>query len=53
MGRYFKLLFTEPRYSKIFLGVPGIIMAIVGILYMVNVASIPLMLSSSHFSYNL
>ena len=46
LGRYFKLLFTEPRYSKIFLGVPGIIMAIVGILYMINVASIPLMLSA-------
>ena len=46
LGRYFKLLFTEPRYSKIFLGIPGIIMAIVGILYMVNVASIPLMLSA-------
>ena len=46
LGRYFKLLFTEPRYSKIFLGVPGIIMAIVGILYVINVASIPLMLSA-------
>ena len=46
LGRYFKLLFTEPRYSKIFLGVPGIIMAIVGILYIINVASIPLMLSA-------
>jgi len=46
LGRYFKLLFTEPRYSKIFLGIPGIIMAIIGILYMINVASIPLMLSA-------
>jgi len=46
LGRYLRLLFTEPRYSKIFLGIPGILMAIIGILYMVNIASIPLILSA-------
>jgi len=46
LGRYLKLIFTEPRYSKIFLGIPGLLMAIIGILYMVNIASIPFILSS-------
>ncbi|RLG05607.1 MAG: hypothetical protein DRN61_00170 [Thaumarchaeota archaeon] len=46
LGRYLKLIFTEPRYSKIFLGIPGLLMAIIGILYMVNVASIPFILSA-------
>jgi len=46
LGRYLRLLFTEPRYSKIFLGVPGLLMAIIGILYVINVASIPLILSA-------
>ena len=46
LGRYFKLIFTEPRYSRIFLGIPGLLMAIIGILYIVNVASIPFVLSA-------
>lgn len=46
LGRYLKLLFTEARYSKIFLGVPGLLMAIIGILYVINVASIPLIVSA-------
>ena len=46
LGRYLKLVFTEPRYAKIFLGIPGLLMATIGILYMINVASIPLILSA-------
>lgn len=46
LGRYLKLIFTEPRYSRIFLGVPGLLMAIIGILYIVNVASLPFVLSA-------
>lgn len=46
LGRYLKLIFTEPRYSKIFLGIPGLLMAIIGILYIINVASIPFILSA-------
>ena len=46
LGRYIKLIFTEPRYSKIFLGIPGLLMATIGILYMINVASIPFVLSA-------
>jgi len=46
LGRYLKLALTEPRYSRIFLGIPGILMAIIGILYIVNVASIPFVLSA-------
>jgi len=46
LGRYLKLIFTEPRYSKIFLGIPGLLMAIIGILYIVNIASIPFILSA-------
>ncbi|MEM3921968.1 MAG: DUF373 family protein [Nitrososphaerota archaeon] len=46
LGRYLKLIFTEPRYSKIFLGIPGLLMAIIGILYILNVASLPFVLSA-------
>ncbi|MDW8021797.1 MAG: DUF373 family protein [Nitrososphaerota archaeon] len=46
LGRYIKLIFTEPRYSKIFLGIPGFLMAVIGILYIINVASIPFILSA-------
>ncbi|HDD66612.1 MAG: hypothetical protein DRN64_00460 [Thaumarchaeota archaeon] len=46
LGRYLKLALTEPRYSRIFLGIPGILMAIIGVLYIVNVASIPFVLSA-------
>ena len=46
LGRYLKLIFTEPRYSKIFLGIPGLLMAIIGILYVINVTSIPIVLSA-------
>ena len=46
LGRYLKLALTEPRYSRIFLGIPVILMAIIGILYIVNVASIPFVLSA-------
>ncbi len=46
LGRYLKLIFTEPRYSKIFLGIPGLLMAIIGILYVINVTSIPIILSA-------
>ncbi len=46
LGRYLKLIFTEPRYSRIFLGIPGLLMAIIGILYIVNVASLPFVLSA-------
>ena len=46
LGRYLKLALTEPRYSRIFLGIPGILMAIIGILYTVSRASIPLVLSA-------
>jgi len=46
LGRYIKLIFTEPRYSRIFLGIPGLLMAIIGILYLINVASIPIILSA-------
>ena len=46
LGRYLKLALTEPRYSRIFLGIPGILMAIIGILYTVSRASIPFVLSA-------
>ena len=46
LGRYLKLIFTEPRYARIFLGIPGLLMAIIGILYLINVASIPIVLSA-------
>jgi putative membrane protein len=46
LGRYLKLVFTEPRYSKIFLGIPGLLMAIIGVLYVINVASLPFILSA-------
>ena len=46
LGRYLKLVFTEPRYARIFLGIPGLLMAIIGILYIINVASLPFILSA-------
>lgn len=49
LGRYIRLLFTEPRYSKIFIGIPGLLLAIISILYVINVASVPLILSAIGF----
>jgi len=46
LGRYLRLAFTEPRYARIFLGVPGLILTITGILYLLNIISLPLILTA-------
>ncbi|MEM1584069.1 MAG: DUF373 family protein [Nitrososphaerota archaeon] len=46
LGRYLRLAFTEPRYAKIFLGVPGLILTISGVLYLLNIISLPLILTA-------
>lgn len=46
LGRYLRLAFTEPRYAKIFLGVPGLILTISGVLYLLNLISLPLILTA-------
>jgi len=35
-SRYLKMLFENPRYSRIILGLPGVLLIILGILYMLN-----------------
>ena len=35
-SRYMKILFENPRYSRIVLGLPGVLLIILGILYMLN-----------------
>ncbi len=35
-SRYLKMLFENPRYSRIVLGLPGVLLIILGILYMLN-----------------
>lgn len=49
LGRYLRLLFTEPRYARMFLGIPGLFMAIIGALYLINVASLPLLITAIGF----
>ncbi|AHC51606.1 membrane protein [Sulfolobus acidocaldarius SUSAZ] len=39
LGRYIKKALSEPRFSKIFLGVPGIILLIIGLLSILNLTS--------------
>lgn len=46
LGRYLRLALTEPRYARIFMGVPGILLTIIGILYLVNLVSLPLILTA-------
>lgn len=46
LGRYLRLAFTEPRYARIFLGVPGLILTIAGVLYLLNLISLPLILTA-------
>lgn len=46
LGRYLRLAFTEPRYARIFLGVPGFILTITGVLYLLNIISLPLILTA-------
>lgn len=46
LGRYLRLAFTEPRYARIFLGVPGLILTIAGVLYLLNIISLPLILTA-------
>ncbi len=46
LGRYLRLAFTEPRYARIFLGVPGLILTIAGVLYFLNLISLPLILTA-------
>jgi len=35
-SRYVKMLFENPRYSRIVLGLPGVLLIILGVLYMLN-----------------
>jgi len=44
-GKYFKLLWENPRYSRVVLGIPGILILIWGILTIFNVASSSLIIA--------
>ncbi|HII86024.1 TPA: DUF373 family protein [Candidatus Bathyarchaeota archaeon] len=46
-GKYFKLLWDNPRYSRIVLGIPGILILIWGILTIFNVASLNLIVAAA------
>jgi len=35
-GRYLKMIWEDPRYSRIFLGLPGILLVLLGFLYVFN-----------------
>jgi len=39
LGKYLKKIISEPRYSRIFLGVPGIIFLIASVFYILGIAS--------------
>ncbi len=41
MGRYLKMALTEPRYAKIFLGVPGVVLMLLGVMLAAGVATLP------------
>ncbi|MCF8885341.1 MAG: DUF373 family protein [Nitrososphaerota archaeon] len=45
LGRYLKLAFTEPKYSRMFLGIPGVLLTLTGLLYLLNLISPPLILT--------
>lgn len=45
LGRYLKLAFTEPKYSRMFLGIPGVLLTLIGLLYLLNLISPPLILT--------
>ncbi|MDJ0269654.1 MAG: DUF373 family protein [Aigarchaeota archaeon] len=44
LSRYLRLATTDPRYTKIFLGVPGIFIAAIGLLYALGLANLPAIL---------
>ncbi len=44
LGRYLRLATTDPRYTKIFLGIPGIFVAVIGLLYALGLANLPAIL---------
>ncbi len=46
-GKYFKLLWENPKYSRVVLGIPGILILIWGILTIFNVASSNLVIAAA------
>jgi len=42
--RYLRMLIYDARYSRVFLGIPGATLAVIGLLYLLNVMSLPLLL---------
>ena len=46
-GKYFKLLWENPRYSRVVLGIPGILILIWGILTIFNVPSSSLLVAAA------
>lgn len=44
LGRYIKMAIFDTRYSKIFLGIPGLLLTFTGILYTLGLMNIPILL---------
>ncbi|MEM2543782.1 MAG: DUF373 family protein, partial [Nitrososphaerota archaeon] len=44
LGRYIKMAIFDTRYSKIFLGIPGLLLTFIGILYTLGLMNIPILL---------
>ncbi|MEM1518271.1 MAG: DUF373 family protein [Nitrososphaerota archaeon] len=45
LGRYLKMAILDVEYAKYFLGIPGIFLFIIGILYSFNLLNLPIILS--------
>jgi len=41
LGRYLKMAFTEPRYAKLFLGIPGVVLMLMGAMLAAGIATLP------------
>jgi len=46
LGRYVRLALTDPRYARIFLGIPGLLVAVIGLLSALGWANVPVILLS-------
>ncbi|MCL7387480.1 MAG: DUF373 family protein [Thaumarchaeota archaeon] len=44
LGRYLKMAIFDTRYSKIILGIPGVLLTLIGILYALGLMNLPILL---------
>ncbi len=44
LGRYIKMAIFDTKYSKVFLGIPGLLLIFIGILYILGLMNLPILL---------